>query len=221
MNPQAILVDGVPTEIRPMGEDYVVGEDPAEAGIEYAIKCWPGKNEPGVWPNPPIAAYFRKIMKAYGASAITAWQGKSLVGFLPFMPVNCGMPEMLFCVVAPVDAQPSVESIQAAEAIPFEQLSPKVLKVQCASVAWNKDMYRKGIGTVMARYLVEWARENGWERIQGWTFGNPDIDDAYRWLPSIEFWEKADFQRGKARVFDPDSPHTNKPGFDFSIELTA
>ena len=159
-------------------------------------------------------------MKAYGASAITAWQDKTLVGFLPFMPVNCGMPEMIFCVVGGEGGeQPSLDRINSSEPIPFEQLTPKVLKVQCASVAWNRNMYRKGIGSAMAQYLVDWARENGWERIQGWAFESPEIDDSYRWLPSVQFWEKAGFQRGNARVFDPSDPGTNKPGFDFAIDL--
>ena len=51
MEPKTIQVDGVPTVIRTMEENYIVGEDPSKAGIEYAIKCWPGKNVPGVWPN--------------------------------------------------------------------------------------------------------------------------------------------------------------------------
>ena len=217
MESRTIQVDGVPTVIRPMDENYVVGEDPCDAGITYAIKCWPGKNVPGEWPNPPIASYFRKIMKTYGTSAITAWQKNTLVGFLPFMPVNCGMPEMIFCVVAPERMQTPLERISSAEPIPFERLTPKVLKVQCASVSWS--LYRKGIGSAMVRYLIQWAKEQGWERIEGWAFANSDVDDAYKWLPSIQFWEKAGFQRGSARVFDPSNPGTNKPGFDFAIEL--
>ena len=221
MEAKTILVDGVPTTIRPMGEDYVVGDDPSEVGIEYAIKCWPGKNVPGEWPNRPIAAYFKKIIRAYGTCAITAWQDKSLVGFLPFMPINCGMPEMTFCVVAPEDKQTPLAAIVAAEPIPFEKLNPKVLKVQCASVAWNKNMYRKGIGSAMARYLVDWSRAQGWERIEGWAFAHSGVDDAYVWIPSIQFWEKAGFQKGDTPTFPSDDPNVNKPACEFSIDLNV
>jgi hypothetical protein len=219
MEPRTIYVDGVSTVIRPMGTDYIVGDDPGEAGVTYAIKCWPGKNIPGVWANPHIVAYFRKIMKAYGTSAITAWQDKTLVGFLPFMPVDCGMPEMVFCVIGSEGEQPILERINSSDPTPFKQLTPKILKVQCASVAWNMNMYRKGLGSAMVRYLIDWAKENGWYKIQGWAFESPEIDDAYRWLPSIQFWEKSGFERRNARVFDPSSPGTNKPGFDFVIDL--
>lgn len=219
MKPKIIHVDGILTEIRTMGFDYVIGDDPVKAGVEYAIKCWPGKNIPEEWPNEPIATYFKKIIDAYGTSAITAWQEKTLVGFLPFMPLNCGMPEMTFCVVAPYKKQTPLVEIVDAEPIPFEELHPKVLKVQCASVAWNKNMYRKGIGTAMAKYLIEWARENGWERIEGWAFADPSVDDAYVWIPSVQFWEKAGFKKTGVPSFEDGDPNANKPTFTFAIEL--
>ena len=50
MEPKIIQVDGVPTVIREMGSDYVVGDDPTESGVTYAVKCWPGRNVPGEWP---------------------------------------------------------------------------------------------------------------------------------------------------------------------------
>jgi hypothetical protein len=71
----------------------------------------------------------------------------------------------------------------------------------------------------MARYLVDWAGELGWERLQGWAFAEPGIGEAYRWLPSIQFWEKAGYQRGKSCVFDPSDPITNQPGFEFFADL--
>lgn len=217
IKPQTILINQTPTVIRPMGDDYVVGDDPKKADVDYAIKCWPGKDVPDLWPNPPIAAYFRKVMAAYGSSAITAWQGRNLVGFLPFMPLNCGLPEMVFCVCAPTHTQPALEKINAAEPIPFEQLSPKVLKAQCASVNWR--LYRQGIGSAMARYLVTWARVQGWERIEGWAFAQPDVDDAYIWIPSIQFWEKAGFEAGGVPHFAADDPNVNKPAVAFAIDL--
>ena len=219
MKPRTIDVDGTPTVIREMGNDYVVGDDPSESGVAYAIKCWPGHNVPGEWPNRPIAAYFRKMIEAYGTSAITAWQAKTLVGFLPFMPLNCGMPEVTFCVVCPEERQTPLGDIEAAVPIPFEQLSPKVLRVQCASVAMNPPLYRKGIGTAMLQHLVDWARESGWERIEGWAFADPSADDAYKWIPSVQFWEKAGAKRGGVPTFPPDVPPPNGPACEFSIDL--
>jgi GNAT superfamily N-acetyltransferase len=198
-----------------MGEDYIVGANQDDAGIKLAIKCWPGRMIPGRWPNPSTVAYFKKVMDAYGTSAITAWQEEKLVGFLPFMPVNCGLPEMVFCVSAP--NQTPEDRVASSTTVPFDELTPKILKVQCLSV--SPRLYRKGIGTAMVHYLADWAGTRGWQKIQGWAFESPEIDDSYVWLPSVQFWEKSGFQRANARVFDPTHPGTNKPGFDFSIEL--
>jgi len=219
MKPKTIDIDGVPTEIRVMGSDYVVGDDPAESGVTYAIKCWPGRHVPGEWPNRPISTYFRKIMEAYGTSAITAWQEKKLVGFLPFMPADCGMPEVTMCVVCPEDKQTPMSEIEAALPVPFERLKSKTLKVHCASVGHNPPMYRKGIGYAMLRYLVDWAKEQGWEKIEGWAFTDHSVDEAYKWIPSVQFWEKAGAKRGKAPSFPPDVPPPPGPVCEFSIDL--
>jgi GNAT superfamily N-acetyltransferase len=213
MESKTIQVDGIPTVIRPMGEDYVAGDDPDVAGVTYAVKCWPGKHVKGQWPNPEIAAYFRKVMDAYGTSAIMAWQERTLVGVLPFMPVNCGLPKMSFCICAPDGEQTPLERIARAQAIPFAELSPRVIYTECLSVNWG--LYRRGIGSAMAQYLVEWASEQGWDRIEGVTFATPDGDDAYRWIPSIQFWEKAGFQCGDAHSFGDDMP----PGVRFFADL--
>lgn len=199
-----------------MGEDYVAGDDPDGAGITYGVKCWPGKKVEGQWPNPQIAAYFRKVMAAYGTGAIMTWQERKLVGLLPFMPVDCGLPQMSFCVCAPAATQTPLERIIPARATPFAELTPKVLWVECLSV--NRNLYRKGIGSAMVRFLVDWAREQGWERIEGRAFASPDIDDAYRWIPSIEFWGKLGFSRTKEDSFDCGGP-SPEPGFRFAIQL--
>lgn len=217
MKPKTIYVDDVRTEIRPMGNDYIIGDDPDAAGIIYSIKCWPGKRVPEQWPNAPIVAYFRKIMDAYGTGAITAWQGKKLIGFLPFMPINCGMPQMAFCVCAPFHEQTPLKTIEEATPIPFDQLHPKIIKVQCASV--SPDLYRKGIGSEMAGYLVEWAKTRGWEKIQGFAFSNADFSDAYKWLPSIHFWERSGFDKNEEETMNFGELGENVPVTNFTLSL--
>ena len=54
----------------------------------------------------------------------------------------------------------------------------------------------------MARYLVDWARENGWERIEGFAFLDADFFDSYKWIPSIHFWESAGFKHASTRTMD-------------------
>jgi len=79
--------------------------------------------------------------------------------------------------------------------------------------------YRKRIGLELALYLVNWARGQGWERIEGQAFASPDIDDAYVWIPSVEFWEKAGFRRINEYTFDPDHAGIKKSGYEFAIDL--
>jgi len=64
----------------------------------------------------------------------------------------------------------------------------------------------------MVRYLVEWARANRWQRIEGWAFENSD----FGWLPDIAFWEKCGFRRGSARGWDE---CITDPGFEYCMRL--
>ncbi|MBT7162520.1 MAG: GNAT family N-acetyltransferase [Victivallales bacterium] len=214
MEPLELRTEDGAITIRPMAGDYIVGDDETQAEVRVEIQCCSGH---AVWPNPPYVAYFRRLFDAYGLAAVTAWQGRNLVGFLPAIPLRCGLPQLPHCVSAPIETR--VEDIVGAIPTPFSELKPKVLRVQCLSVAGR--LQRKGIGLAMARYLVDWARQTGWERIQGWAFAEADTGDAYRWLPSIQFWEKAGFQRGGSCVFDPTDPITNQSGFIFSVDFGA
>lgn len=211
MDLRVIEMEGAAVTVRPMTSDYIIGDDPDKYGIRAEIGCAFNSR----WPNPVYAAYARKITDTYGIAGIMAWQDTSLVGYLPVIPMNCGMPPVPHCASVPIDDR--ADAIASAELIPFKELEQKILKVQCLSVA--KRLHRKGVGSAMAQSLIDWSRDQGWERIQGWAFADADIDDSYRWLPSIDFWEKAGFTRGESCVFDPGDPATNKPGFTFSADL--
>ncbi len=210
--PSTIKIEGIVAEIRPMDATYIVGDDGGASGVNVEIQCCLGH---AAWPNPPYVAYFRKLVEAYGSAAICAWQDSNLVGFLPFIPLDCGMLRLPHCISARIDDRAA--EIRKATPTPFADLRDRTLKVQCLSVA--RRLQRRGIGTAMARELIDWARERGWHRVQGWAFADGTVDDSYRWLPSIQFWEGAGFERGIERVFDASDPVTNKPGFEFFIEL--
>ena len=191
--------------IRPMGMDYIMSaQEPP--GIEVAVGCRVHV-DPEKWPNPMYVTYYKKLTEAYGACAILAWQDRTVVGFLPFTPTECG--QRLPACVHYVDKERMAE-VRAFAPVPQSDLSPKALKTHCLSV--RESMRRKGLGSQMVRYLVEWARANGWERIQGWAFETSD----FGWLPDIVFWEKCGFKRGKARGWDE---HITDPGFEYCMEL--
>ena len=208
MEPKEILINNTSTIIRVMDNNYIIGEDQDKSGIKYEIKCWPGKPVAGSWPNSPVATYYKKLIDNYGTGAIMAWQNKSLVGFLAFYPQNCGIPKVN-CVCAPIDI--TIEKINSTNLVPLVNLNPKILEVQCLSV--TSRLYRKGLGTAMSIYLIEWAKE------QGWAFENAGFIDAYKWLPSIHFWEKSGFQKEKTREMDLGDLGSNVPVNDFSISL--
>ena len=205
MKPKEVTIDGATVTIRPMGIDYVMS-DQEPPGVEVAVGCRTDVG-PGKWPNPMYVTYYKKLTEAYGTCAILAWQERTVVGFLPFTPTECG--QCLPACVGYVDEE-DMADVRAFTPVPQKDLSPKVLKTHCLSV--KASMRRKGFGSQMVRYLVEWARANGWERIQGWAFEKSD----FGWLPSIVFWEKCGFNRGKARGWDE---CITDPGFEYYMEL--
>jgi hypothetical protein len=52
---------------------------------------------------------------------------------------------------------------------------------------------RKGIGTRMVRVLIEWARVNGWERIEADSFEDLSIIYDFTGSAGHTFWEKLGF----------------------------
>ena len=145
--------------------------------------------------------------RAYGACAILAWQNQAIVGFLPFAPVDRGirLPHCLHYVAA--EEMPEVEAFIPT---PKNESRRGLLRTHCLSVA--QPMRRKGLGSQMVQYLVEWATAHQWQRIEGWAFETSD----FGWLPDISFWEKCEFKRGKARGWDE---HITDPGFEYYMDL--
>ena len=205
MEARAVTIEGISITVKPMGTDYIMADQEPD-GIEVAVACR-AYAAPEKWPNPMYVTYYRKLTEAYGACAILAWQEKSVVGFLPFTPPGCG--QRLPACVHYVDEE-DMPGVQSFVPVPQESLSPKLLKTHCLSV--KGPLRRKGLGSQMVGCLVEWARANGWERIEGWAFENGD----YGWVPNIEFWEHCGFRRGKARGWDE---HITDPGYEYSLEL--
>jgi GNAT superfamily N-acetyltransferase len=215
VKPRRVEIDGVGTAIRPMGLDYVIAaQEPA--GISVEIGC---RAAAAIWPNPLYVAYYSKLTEAYGSCAILAWQGSAVVGFLPFRPRECGLPDLPYCIhyapgaSAELD-KPDADAVTAAVPIPFADLGPKELQVHCLSV--KPSLRRRGLGSALVRYLIDWAREQGWERIEG---GFAFAEGGYGWLPNIAFWEGLGFTREAPRMYDGRDPIEGKPGFGFGLDL--
>ena len=139
-----------------------------------------------------------KFTRTYGACAILARDGDRIVGHLRFYPKavcdmeGAGGP----CLQQDPPGGP-VEDFADSEFPDPAQMEDKTLIVHClmmgSSLQKENPYQRKGIGTRMVRTLIEWAKANGWERIDADSF--EDLSIIYEGTGSAghTFWEKLGF----------------------------
>jgi len=141
----------------------------------------------------------RKIARTYGACAILARAGHEIVGQLRFYPkVICNMKGAGgLCLQLDYPAGPAEDFADNDFPAPA-QIEDKTLVVHClmtGSPHKKENPYqRKGIGTRMVRALIQWAKANGWERIEADSF--EDIPIIYEMTGSAghTFWQKLGFR---------------------------
>jgi hypothetical protein len=139
-----------------------------------------------------------KITRTYGACAIIARDGDEIVGQLRFYPKTiCDLEGAGgLCLQQDQTAGP-VDYFADSDFPATAEIEDKTLVVHCmmtGSPQQKENPYqRKGIGTRMVRALIEWAKANGWERIEADSF--EDIPIIYEITGSAghTFWEKMGF----------------------------
>lgn len=185
--------------IKPMTEDFILWrclhKGPHTAAT---LEDWP-ENETD-WPthraiNVPL---LRKLIRAYGTCAMLAWDGSRVVGFLRFYPkVIYSFPEAGdMCLQQHHPAGPTQDLVKRA--LPgLEEIEDKTLAVHCMMTGTpllEKNPYqRKGIGTRMARGLIDWATERGWTAIEASAYEDLDILYANTGQAGTGFWRKLGF----------------------------
>lgn len=139
-----------------------------------------------------------KLTKTYGACAILAHHADSIVGQLRFYPKavcdmeGAGGP----CLLQDPPAGPTSDFAER-DFPPLDRIKDKTLTVNCLMTGSEHQeenpFQRKGIGTRMARCLIQWAQANGWEGIEADSF--EDIPLIYDMTGSAghTFWEKIGF----------------------------
>ena len=209
MRAQDLTIGDADITIRPMGLDYIMASAEPE-GVTVQLAC---RECADIWPNPIYVEYYTQLTRAYGAASILAWQNKAVVGVLPFRPLESAPQHLPHCFnyVAKEPGDPNLSDVQESPPTPFDELESRTLVVQCASV--RPDMRRTGLGTAMARYLVDWARRNRWDRIQGSAF----VEGDWGWLPGVRFWENAGFVRGT----EDESTLEYGPSCGFHYDISA
>lgn len=143
-------------------------------------------------------ALLAKLTDLYGACAMVARDGENIVGILRFYPKSVGEMEGagLLCLQQDSPAGPR-DNFSKCEFPPREELENQTLEVHClmtGSPQQKENPYqRKGIGTRLARAMITWAKENGWERIEATSFEDLPIVYGITGDTGHTFWEKLGF----------------------------
>ena len=140
-----------------------------------------------------------KLIRTYGTCAILARVGERIVGQLRFYPrviwdMNSG-GEM--CLQQDYPNGPADDF--ADKAFPaFDHIEDKTLAIHCfmtgSSLQEENPFQRKGIGTRLVRFLIEWAKTTGWERIEVDAFEDIPIIYEITGSAGLTFWQKLGFR---------------------------
>ena len=139
-----------------------------------------------------------KLVDTYGTCMILAKDGKDVVGMLFFVPkaVLSMDGAGFFCLQQNPPGGPSVNFSERSFPSP-EEIRDKTLTVRCimtGSPKVSENPYqRKGIGTRMARTLIRWAREHGWQGVEARSFEDLPTLYAHTGNAGRTFWEKLGF----------------------------
>lgn len=139
------------------------------------------------------------LTRTYGCCAILARDGDQIVGCLRFYPkAVCDMEGAGgLCLQQDPPGGPADDFADRGFPDPA-QIEDKTLVVHClmtGSPLQKENPYqRKGIATRMVRALIEWAKANGWDRIEADSF--EDLPIIYEGTGSAghTFWEKLGFR---------------------------
>jgi hypothetical protein len=100
---------------------------------------------------------------------------------------------------------------------PLEKLEDKTLLVHCIMVGYalkkENPYLRKGIGKRMVRFLIVWARNNGWKAIETKTYEDIPYLYAISGSAGKSFWKKLGFcviKTEAEKILDEDNEFSKK-----------
>jgi len=186
--------------IEPMTEEFIVWRCLHSGPLARdTIDQWPSAS------TMPWARYrdrntplLMKLTRTYGCCAILARDGDRIVGHLRFYPKSvCDMEGAGgLCLQQDSPAGPVEDFADSGFPDPA-QIEDKTLMVHClmtGSPEQKENPYqRKGIGMRMVRALIEWAKANGWERVEADSFEDLPIIYEITGSAGHTFWEKLGF----------------------------
>ena len=155
----------------------------------------------------------KRLIKTYGTCAIVARDGDEIIGVLRFYPkVVMDMEKAGYMCLQQDHPAGPVEDLIDEQLPPLEQIEDKTLQVHCIMTCrpyvGNKETEvlgehylsktdvgaRKGIGLKLARALIDWARQQGWKKLEVTTFADLDIFYGVTGGAGKSFWEKVGFK---------------------------
>ena len=90
------------------------------------------------------------------------------------------------------------ENFAETEFPPLEEIENKTLAIHClmtgSSQQEENPFQRKGIGSRMVRFLIEWAKTHGWEHVEVDAFEDIPLIYEITGSAGISFWKKLGFQ---------------------------
>ncbi len=186
--------------VEPMTEEFIIWRCLHDGPVAPdTIDRWPSE---GAMPweryrdrNTPL---LKRLTRAYGSCAISARCGDQIVGHLRFYPKSvCDMAGAgALCLQQDSPAGP-VEDFADSDFPDPARIEDKTLLVHClmtGSPQQRTNPYqRKGIGTRLVKFLIEWAGVNGWERIEVDSFEDLPIIYDITGSAGYTFWEKLGF----------------------------
>ena len=173
MTDQIITADGKEVSIRLMDDGYIIDAcaHDRKKGLSY----------------PAFRRFHEELMKRYGNSAILAWCGSEVVGFVNFHPGNFNCPVAL-C--------PGVESklTEKFDETEWPSQPSDTLTISCVNI--SEAFRRQHIGSALVKHVTAWAKEQGYSRI---TAG---ANDTQWWIPCRPFWENLGFRVFRTEEFE-------------------
>jgi ribosomal protein S18 acetylase RimI-like enzyme len=146
-----------------------------------------------------------KLAQVYGAYAIVARDGERIIGQLRFYPkAVCEMGEAgQLCLQQAYPAGPRAELVER-DFPSLERLEDKTLVVHCMMVgspSQHENPYlRRGLGTRLARHLIQWAREREWKAIEATAYENLDLVYRVTGSTGVHFWERLGFREAASAI---------------------
>lgn len=188
--------------VEPMGKEFILWRCLHSGPLSPKNIDDPAPHPEIDWPstrarNIPV---LRKLVQTYGACAIVVREGAEVVATLRFYPkalCEFGESGAAFCLQQAYPAGPK-DDLTVRHFPRLEELPDKTLFVHCLLVFSPKDepdrYRRKGLATRMARELVRWAGERGWQAIEAPAYEEIPLLYAIAGVAGKRFWEKLGFR---------------------------